>query len=184
MKKEIQYQCEHCGMDVRYGSASAVCNTDNAIFCCGDCALEHHRIEHVQWGEWERVFYTPDESNGYGVYYMDDKLFTNGMYIVFDKCKLNIDNEEYTYFNRRRGIGDVGVRKLYECLAKANNTECEIKLDLSALPTLWNKEKKKMIVFILKHSGNESGQFLSSEPDECGVVVINTNGVKAMIMVY
>lgn len=183
MRKEIQYQCEHCGKDVKYGSVSAVCN-NVVVFCCSDCALEHYGISEVQWDEWEHVLYTPDENNGYGVYYMDDKLFTNGMYIVFDKCKLNIDDEEYMYFNRRRGIGDVGVRKLDECLVKYSSIECGIRRELSALPTLWNKEKKKMIAFILKHSGNNSGQFLSSEPDDDGVVVINTNGVKAIVQIY
>lgn len=185
MRKEIQYQCEHCGRDVEYGSAEAVSNASYAVFCCKDCALEHHNLCEMQWDEWERVFYTPDENNGYGVCYMNNKMFTNGKYIVFDKCNLNIDEDEYEYFNARH-IACYGVidSKLEKWCAKANSTECEIKRDLSALPILWDKDKKKYIEFILKHSGNMSGRFLSSEPDEGGFVVINTNGVKAIMNVY
>lgn len=178
MIKEFVYKCDNCAKDIEYGSETALCSVCH-LFCCVDCALEHYEVGKAQWVDKDRFSCTPDESNGYGVCYMNDELFTNGKYVVFDKCKLNIDEREYGYFNCRRSIR---LGELVKYHAKVNNTECSMKCDINSAILLEND--KKMIKFVLKYSGNESGQFLSSEPDEDNIIVIDTNGVKAIVQLY
>ncbi len=105
--RERTFECSNpwCNRNIHFGDADAV-TYDNEMFCSEECVLECLDVEAYPWEEERQFDFESTEENGFLIDEMDDDFFSNGQYVIWDKCKLNFDfnNHDYqeqVYFNHR-----------------------------------------------------------------------------------
>ncbi len=178
MKVRKEFKCKYCSRDIPFGSCDAYA-FDNEIFCCQECANEYANIAEYPWDEEDQFEYIPDESNGYGIRYYGDEFFSNGQYIIFDKCMLEIDDNEKAYFEIKINFDQHKVDKKFEgCELKQASIGENISFDECSIT---DKYTKQSIRFILNYTGNQTG--LVQYAIKGRLLLIISNGIKAIIAI-
>lgn len=118
--RERTFECSNpwCNRKIHFGDTDAV-TYDNEMFCCEECVLRYLEIEAYPWEYEARYEFESSEENGFLICAMNDDFFTNGHYVIWDKCKLSFDfnsrdYQEQVYLNRSLSDLADNVAKLHE----------------------------------------------------------------------
>ena len=93
-------RCFYCGGKIEYGSPIAVMYDDH-WYCDADCLIGDLNIDTDPWCDEYEYNYTEDETNGFGAKYIREDSYSNGRYVIFDKCPFEFDDEYNEYFGVR-----------------------------------------------------------------------------------
>lgn len=96
-KVKNEFCCRYCGRQIEYGSPGAILYDDN-LYCDTDCLLGDLNIKADPWEDEYEYDYTEDETNGFGIKYIREDSYSNGRYVIFDKCPFEFEDDYNDYF--------------------------------------------------------------------------------------
>lgn len=154
------FECSNpwCNRNIRFGDTDAV-TYNNEMFCSEECVLCRLDIEAYPWEDEAQYEFESTEENGFLICAMNDDFFTNGNYVIWDKCKLSFDfngrdYQKQVYLNRHlSGFAD-GAVKLHEEFKR---------FDLMPLEIDFSKSKERIVI--------NPGSKWSYDPDVLGFIL-------------
>lgn len=97
-KIKNNFTCSYCRNDIKYHSNDAL-KYDDKWYCCQDCLNKDLDVDETPWIDEREYEITEDETNGFGVRYLWNDAYSNNVYIIFDKCPFEFDDEYRIYFD-------------------------------------------------------------------------------------
>lgn len=91
-KKKNTFECSYCGAEIEYGDPNAV-DYDGEIYCDTQCVVDSLDIDPFCWEDIDEFEIESDRDNGYCVRFIGENYYSNGHYLVFNKCPFVFDDE-------------------------------------------------------------------------------------------
>lgn len=109
MRHKNYFYCSHCNRQVPFKSLDAKVYESN-LYCSEECILESLYIEDYPWDEEFEYNYVSEESNGYGVTYINKDWYSNKIYIIFRSIDFSLDKDEEDYFGTTRNTEELNSK--------------------------------------------------------------------------